>query len=133
LAKGADPRIGTYKGTTSLAAAAGIGWAKGQTLNRTQAEHLEAVKMCLDAGVDVNAVNSNGWTALHGAANRGDDDIVKFLVEKGGRLDVKDTEGRTPLTFAEGVFLTVIAPTRHDSTIALIKQLSGAATTASVR
>jgi ankyrin repeat protein len=133
IAAGADPKIGTYQGTTLMMAAAGIGWAKGQTLNRTQAEHLEAVKLCLENGVDLNAVNSNGWTALHGAANRGDDEIVKYLAEKGAKLDVKDTEGRTPLTFAEGVFLTVIAPTRHDTTVALIKQLMSAPTTASAR
>ena len=46
-----------------------------------------------------------GLTALHGAANRGSDDIIRFLVEKGAKLDVKDKEGRTPMTWAEGVFL----------------------------
>ena len=55
--------------------------------------------------MDVNAVNSMGLTAVHGAANRGSDDIIQFLVEKGAKLDVKDKEGRTPLTWAEGVFL----------------------------
>ena len=55
--------------------------------------------------MDVNAVNSMGLTAVHGAANRGSDDIIRFLVDKGAKLDVKDKEGRTPLTWAEGVFL----------------------------
>jgi ankyrin repeat protein len=50
-------------------------------------------------------VNSMGLTALHGAANRGSNDIIKFLVEKGAKLDAKDKEGRTPLNWAEGVFL----------------------------
>jgi ankyrin repeat protein len=123
LENGADPLLGTALGTTPLMAAAGIGWAKGQTFNRTDGELLEAVKFCVEHGADVNAVNSNGWTALHGAANRGSDAIVAYLAEKGARLDVKDSEGRTPMTFAEGVFLTVIAPTRRESTMALLKQL----------
>ena len=53
-----------------------------------------------ELGMDVNAVNSMGLTALHGAANRGSDDIIRFLVARGARLDVKDKEGRTPLTWA---------------------------------
>ena len=32
--------------------------------------------------MDVNAVNSMGLTALHGAANRGSDDIIRFLFER---------------------------------------------------
>ena len=55
--------------------------------------------------MDVNAVNSMGLTALHGAANRGSDEIIRYLVQQGAKLDVKDAEGRTPLTWAEGVFL----------------------------
>ena len=73
---------------------------------------------------DVNAVNSMGLTALHGAANRGSDDIIQFLVDKGAKLDVKDKEGRTALTWAEGVFLATNSPIAKPSTIALIARLT---------
>ena len=64
----------------------------------------------MELGNDVNAVNSMGFTAMHGAANRGSDDIIRFLAEKGAKLDPKDAEGRTPMDFAEGVFLAVVPP-----------------------
>jgi hypothetical protein len=75
--------------------------------------------------MDVNAVNSMGLTAVMGAANRGSDDIIRFLVEKGGRLDAKDNEGRTSLDWAGGVFLATHAPEPKPSSIALIRELMG--------
>ena len=105
LEHGADPNIPTFGGTTALMAAAGVNWVVDQTYDEGPKALLEAVKLCYELGIDVNAVNSMGLTALHGAANRGSDDIIEFLVEQGAKLDVKDKEGRTPLTWAEGVFL----------------------------
>ena len=85
---------------------------------------MEAVKLCLEKGADVNAVNTMGITAVMGAANRGSDDILEYLVKKGGRLDVKDKEGRTPLIWAGGIFLATTPPEEKPSTMALIKRLS---------
>ena len=93
LKHGADPRIPTFGGTTALMAAAGVNWVVDQTFDEGPAARLAAVTLCHELGLDVNAVNSMGLTALHGAANRGSDDIIRFLVEKGARLDVKDKEG----------------------------------------
>ena len=92
--------------------------------NEGQPALLEAVKLCVELGMDVNAVNSMGLTAVHGAANRGSDEIIKFLVSKGAKLDVVDKEGRTPLNWAEGVFLATHPARPKPSTIALIKQLT---------
>ncbi|HEX4998324.1 MAG TPA: ankyrin repeat domain-containing protein [Terriglobia bacterium] len=125
LEHGADPKIPTFGGTTALMAAAGINWTVLQTYDEGAASLLEAVKLCYELGMDVNAVNSMGLTALHGAANRGSDDIIKFLVEKGAKLDVKDNEGRTPLTWAEGVFLATHPSQPKPTSIALIKSLMG--------
>ena len=125
LKHGADPKVGTFEGTTPLMAAAGINWVFNQTFDEGTAARLEAVKLCFDLGNDVNAVNSMGLTALHGAANRGSDDIIQFLVDKGAKLDVKDKEGRTPLTWAEGVFLATHPARPKPSTIALINTLMG--------
>lgn len=123
LEKGADPNIATFAGTTALMAASGVNWMTGQTFTESKEASMEAVQLCLDKGGDVNAKNSMGVTAVIGAANRGADDILEFLVKNGARLDVKDKEGRTPLVWAEGVFLATNAPEAKPSTMALIKKL----------
>jgi ankyrin repeat protein len=125
LKHGADPKISTFQGTTPLMAAAGINWTVLQTYDEGFASQLEAVKLCYELGLDVNAANSMGLTALHGAANRGSDEVIKFLVEKGAKLDVKDKEGRTPYTWAEGVFLATHPSQPKPSSMALIKSLLG--------
>jgi ankyrin repeat protein len=125
LENGADPNIPTDEGTTPLMTAAGINWVTMQTNSRSDGEYLEAAQLCLDHGADVNAVNAEGFTAMHGAANRGFDAMVKLLAEHGARLDIKDKVGRTPLTFAQGVFLAGYPPQAKPSTIALLHQLAG--------
>lgn len=123
LEKGADPNIPTFSGTTALMAASGINWVINQTFTEDLPTQIEAVKLCLDKGADINAANSMGLTPVFGAANRGADNLLAFLVEHGARLDVKDKEGRTPMVWAEGVFLATNAPERKPSTIALIEKL----------
>jgi ankyrin len=126
LKHGADPNIPTFAGTTALMAAAGVNWVVDQTYDEGQAALLDAVKLCVELGLDVNAVNSMGLTAMHGAANRGSDEIIKYLASIGAKLDVKDKEGRTPLTWAEGVFLATHPARPKPKSIALIKQLMAA-------
>ena len=123
LENGADPNIKTYEGSTALMAAAGVNWVVAQTYSRPEDEYLEAAKLCLEKGADVNAVNKQGFTAMHGAANRGFDKMVQLLADRGAKLDVKDSQGRTPMTYAEGVFLAVQPPVRKPSTIALLEKL----------
>ena len=86
VAHGADPNLPTLAGTTPLMAAAGVNWAVAQTYTESKAAELQAVALCLELGADVNATNSMGLTALIGAANRGSNDIIQFLVEHGARL-----------------------------------------------
>ena len=126
LKHGADPNIPTFAGTTALMAAAGVNWVFDQTFDEGQPTLLEAVKLCVELGMDVNAVNSMGLTAMHGAANRGSDDIIRYLVQQGARIDVKDAEGRTPLTWAEGVFLATHPARPKQSSIELLKKLASA-------
>jgi ankyrin repeat protein len=125
LKHGADPHIATFQGTTALMTASGINWVFDQTYDEGPERLLEAVKLCYDLGMDVNAVNSMGLTAVMGAANRGSDEIIKFLVEKGARLDVKDKQGRSPLSWAEGVFLATHPAKPKPTSIELIKSLMG--------
>jgi len=125
LAHGADPKISTFGGTTALMAAAGVNWVVDQTYDEGQAQLLEAVKLCLEVGLSVDDVNSMGLTALHGAANRGSNEIIKYLFEKGAKLDAKDKEDRTPLNWAEGVFLATHPGVPKPASIELIKKLMG--------
>lgn len=123
LDHGADPRISTFGGTTALMAAAGVNWTVAQTYTESDASSLEAVKLCLELGLDVNAVNSMGLTALLGAANRGFNDMIRLLAANGARLDVKDAVGRDALAWAEGVFLAAVGAERKPETIDLLKAL----------
>jgi ankyrin len=123
LAKGADPKIATVNGTNALMMAAGVNWVIGQTFAETPGAYLEAVTLCLELGFDVNGVNQMGLAAVHGAANRGSDDIIELLASRGAQLDLKDKEGRTPTTWAEGVFLATNSPIARPSTIALLQRL----------
>jgi len=119
----ADPNIQTFGGTTPLMAAAGVNWVYFQTFDEGQDKLLEAVKLCVSLGQDVNAANSMGIRAIHGAANRGSDAIVRYLVEQGARLDAKDNQGRTARTWAEGVFLATHAAVPKPTTMRLIDEL----------
>jgi ankyrin repeat protein len=125
LDAGADPNIDTLTGTSPLMAAAGVNWVFNQTYDEGPEALLEAVKLCWERGNDVNQVNHMGVAAVHAAANRGSDAIIRFLYEKGARLDAPDKVGRTPMTWAEGVFLATHAPEAKPSTIVLIEELLG--------
>ena len=105
LAKGADPKLATRAGITPLMAAAGLGSKEEDTTGRfkTEGEAIEAIQLCLDAGVDINAANGQGQTALHAAALKGWDKVVEFLANHGANLSAKDRQGKTPLDAALGL------------------------------
>ena len=84
---------------------------------------MEAVKLCLERGADVNATNSLKLAAIHGAANRGWVSIIQILADHGAKLDVKDVGGRSPMTFAEGTFLAIRPPVAKPEAIGLLKKL----------
>jgi ankyrin repeat protein len=130
LAKGADPTIATFNGTTALMAAAGVNWVIGETFSESPAMWIQAVQLCLDRGLDVNAVNEMGLQAIHGAANRGSDDIIELLARHGAQLDRADKEGRTPYVWAQGVFLATNSPVAKPSTMALLDKLTNGAASA---
>jgi ankyrin repeat protein len=136
LEHGADPKIPTKNGDTALMVAAGIGWVEGVTSEWGEKENLEAVKMCLDLGIDVNAVDGDGRTALHGAAHKGRNAVVQLLVDHGAKLDAKDAGSRDTLAgaasgvrwmaldYAEGlVRVGVQSAIPHPETAALIRKL----------
>lgn len=123
--KGADPLLATTDHTTPLMVAAGVGWSDGQS-HGSQSEAPEALKLCLEWGGDVNAANDVGYTALHGAAFRGANEVVKLLVEKGAKMDVKNQEGRLPVNMAEGMHIGPGGWVEHEDTAALLRKLMAA-------
>ena len=123
LEAGADSLVATNNNTTPLMVAAGIGYTQGR--NKTTVDTaLRAATLCLELGADVNAVNANGETALHGAARRQDGEgLVQFLVEDlGADMNVKSRRGWTPLVIAEGIF-TAAYYIRAPRTAELLRQL----------
>lgn len=67
------------------------------------ARRLQAATWLADRGSDVNAADARGITALHAIAEMGEDPLVQFLVDRGARLDVKDSSNRMVLDMARGV------------------------------
>jgi ankyrin repeat protein len=61
----------------------------------SQHGHSEIVKMLLDAGEDPNRYNPEGWhshsTPLHQAIASDHPEVVRLLVERGARTDIRDT------------------------------------------
>jgi uncharacterized protein len=140
LAHGADPKIDTMLHVTALQVAAGIGWVEGITYEWSPENTLEAVKMLIDLGLDVNAQADTGRTALHGAAHKGRSDVVQVLVDHGAKLDVRDygnTDNRggklavhtwEPVDYADGlVRVGVQSAIAHPDTGLLLRKLMAAA------
>jgi hypothetical protein len=117
----AQALVGRGARIETLAVAAGLGLlddvrrllAAASPLDRHRATalaaqhgHVDVLRLLLDAGEDPNRYNPKGnhghSTPLHQAAWAGHAGVVRLLVERGARLDIKDTihEG-TPLGWAE--------------------------------
>ena len=102
---GADPRLPNAKHSTPLMAAAGLGCLAPGEEAGTEDEAVEAVKLAIECGNDVNAIDDNGETAMHGAAYKSLPKVVRYLADHGAKIEVwnrKDKYGWTPLTIAEG-------------------------------
>jgi ankyrin repeat protein len=110
LGGGADPHIKSRDGSTALMMAAGVGRIDERENNQDDANALEAAKLALMLGDDINAANARARTALHGAAGIGANGLIQFLVDKGANLNAKDRRGYTPLGIAAG-----LAPRGGDS------------------
>lgn len=119
VAHGADPTIATKSGDTPLMAAAGVGWAAYWTSN-APFSRMDAVKFCLDHGAVLDAKDAKGYSALHGAAFRGDNELVNFLIAKGADVHAKTKDGDTVADLANGLFEHAVV---HPDTVALLERL----------
>ena len=138
LSYGADPMAITDHGDTALTAAAGIGWVEGVTYEQSAKDNLDAIKLLVDLGLDPNHANHDGRTPLMGAALKGRNEVVQFLVDHGARLDTRDGGSRDtenlgsvlaghtfqPLDYADGlVRVGVQSAIARPETAALIRRL----------
>jgi ankyrin repeat protein len=104
-ANGADPLF-VKDGATALMIAIASGDRRGRfgapltERDEDERRSLEGVQIAAAAGVDINAANTTGDTALHAASRLGFNSLVQWLAEQGARLDVKNKRGETPLKVA---------------------------------
>jgi ankyrin repeat protein len=159
LSHGALVDLPNASGITPLMAAAGVGVSPNtsRAKKKTEATSIEAARLLIEAGADVNRVTHDprrirtdpkvreamfgfifqmafdyaylppsGRTALHGAAQKGWNEMVRFLVENGADLEAVDATGRTPRDMAMGDYELAITEPRPDplrETVALLDEL----------
>jgi ankyrin repeat protein len=103
---GADVKLANADNCTPLLAAAGVGsLGDGDEAAGTDEEALAAVKFLLDLGADINAVDNNGETVMHGAAYQSRFNLVELFAERRADIKVwnrKNKAGWTPQTIAYG-------------------------------
>jgi ankyrin repeat protein len=126
---GADPKMPNEDGSTPLMVAAGLGTSSPGEDPGTEPEILEAVKVALELGNDINAVDKNGETAMHGAVYKHAPSVVQFLADHGAKIEVwnqQDKKGYTPLRIAQGIQrgMNIVG---HAPSEAAIRKVMGAA------
>jgi ankyrin repeat protein len=103
---GADPLLPNQDNTTPLMVAAGVGTQSPGEDPGTEPEVLLAVRLALELGNNLTAVDKNGETVMHGAAYKHAPSVVKFLAEKGAPRALwtqANSKGYSPLKIAEGI------------------------------
>jgi uncharacterized protein len=111
-------------GASALHAAAGVEYGEGFAGNahrHAPDSWLAAVKFLVeDMGLDVNARDNDGYTPLHHAAARGDNDVILYLVSKGADVTVVARNGQTTADMANGPVQRV---SPFPATVALLEKL----------
>ena len=123
VAYGADPKIPSDGNLTPLAVATGVGWAGNFSTNAPDLFMVAIEYLVEEIGIDVNVADATGYTALMGAAWRGDNEMVRYLVDHGARLDVRTELGWSLTDMANGPYLRSSVPVKHPKTVALLREL----------
>jgi len=113
LDAGANPALAIGDGSTPLMAAASLGAPRGGEEEVTEAagraDPVDVMKLLVDKGADVSAMNDLGMTAMHYAVQRGSEKVIEYLASKGARFDVYNYSGQTPKDLARGRTQQIIA------------------------
>jgi ankyrin repeat protein len=111
-------------GVLSIHAASGVGYGEGYAANshmHAPDGWLPSVKYLVEElGFDVNARDFNGYTAMHHAAARGDNELILWLVAHGGDVTVVSRKGQTTVDMANGPVQRV---SPFPETVALLEKL----------
>ena len=105
LELGADPTIPNVDHCSPLLAAAGIGTIAPGEEAGTEDEAIAAVELLLNLGADINAIDDNGESVMHGAAYKSLPKMVRFLADHGADISLWNSQNKyqwTPLLIAEG-------------------------------
>ena len=123
---GADPHLTTDDGTTALLLAAGLGKRAATDITYydwTEEKAVEALTAALELGLEVNAANEHGETALHAAAYHNANRVVEFLLDSGADIDALNAAEQTPLRLAEGHMICCTTFVRHAAAAARLREL----------
>jgi ankyrin repeat protein len=135
MAHGADPKIATNDGTTSLMVLSGVGYGDGFTKDfGTPDDSFEALKMLVEAGVPINAANNDKVTALHGAAHKNFPRAIEYLVEHGADMKAVSqftagtfiragSKGQTVLDWATGVMVNMQSSSYKTEAVDMVTKL----------
>ena len=105
LELGADPEVNNAEGTTPFLAAVGLGILAPGEEQSLEDEAIAMGRFLLELGADVNHVDQNGETAMHGAAYKASPKVMVFLDENGADIAIWNQENRykwTPLLITQG-------------------------------
>lgn len=102
---GANPELLNDDNCTPLLAASGIGTTSVDEEPGTEPEVIETIEFLLGLGADVNAVDKNKETVMHGAAYRAHPKVAELLAERGAKPSIwnqKNKHNWTPMKIAQG-------------------------------
>jgi ankyrin repeat protein len=126
VAHGADPKISSDQKDSPLAMAAGVGWAGNFSQNAPESFLKAAKYLVEEIGAEINTADIRGYTPLMGAAFRGDNEVVQYLVDHGAKMDARTEKGWSASDMANGPCCFAIGgslPPPHPETVAFLLKL----------
>jgi ankyrin repeat protein len=136
LDKGASPHTITTRGAVNAVMMAANVAAREEDMtgrDKTQKDAIDSIRLLLAAGTDINGADTQGRTAMHGAALWGMTDVIRFLHQNGADVNAKDKRGLTPLDTALGLSggfgFDGRSGVAHEETAKAIREMGGVAGT----
>jgi uncharacterized protein len=131
LDNGANAKASTRNGVSGIMMAANVNAREEDMTGRNKSEKdaIESIRLLVAGGADVSSGEAQGRTALHGAAQWGLTEVVRFLNSQGANINAADRRGMTPLDYAEGraggFGFDGKAGVAHADTAKVIRELGG--------